>query len=205
MRRILPILILLLTLSAALYAIFAGDGNNGQGEDSATNGAKSQDAAALRAEYANGTMAAFVFDPAPRMAPANQFMGPDGHTYSLGSFKGKVLLVNFWATWCAPCRHEMPDLNNLQATLGGADFEVVTINVDRGDGNLADKFMKEVGADQLTVYRESLNRMAGAYQVIAMPTTFLIDRDGYILGKALGAAEWNSPEAHALIDWALKQ
>lgn len=202
MRRLIPILILLLILSAALYAIFGGYGNNAGNGDNATN-YQQQDVAALSAQYAVDDMQGFVFAPELKPALQNQFLGPDERSYALGSFKGKVLLVNFWATWCAPCRHEMPSLNAVQKARQKDGIEVVTISIDRGDGSKATRFMQDVGATDLTVYREPSNRMAGAFQVIAMPTTFLIDREGRVIGKFLGATEWNSPAAHALLDWAL--
>ncbi len=201
MRSIALILILFVALSAGLYAIFGGNGNNGAPLTSATNGA-SQDVAALTARFSTDEMAGFVFAESLAPPPNAGFQGPDGRTYGVGSFRGKVVLLNFWATWCAPCRHEMPSLNDLQLARGGDGFEIVTINVDRDGGTRADGFMQDVGATALTVYREPTNRMAGAYRVIAMPTSVLLDREGREIGRLLGATDWNSAAAHRLLAWA---
>ncbi len=201
MRKAAPLLILFLALSAGLYAIFDVDGNNGDREASATNGA-SQDVIGLSARYSVDDMIGFVFADRLDPAPNSTFQGPDGRTYGVESFQGKVVLLNFWATWCAPCRHEMPSLNALQLAQAGEGVEIVTINVDRDGGTRADGFMQEVGATALTVYREPTNRMAGAYRVIAMPTTVLLDRKGREVGRLLGATDWNSDAAHKLLEWA---
>lgn len=145
-----------------------------------------------------GEMATFrPIDPAPMRAVA--FNGPTGAPVELASWKGRVVLVNLWATWCLPCRKEMPSLDRLQKTLGGPDFEVVALSLDKGSAEKPAAFLKEVGADALALYHDPSTRTANALKVLGMPTTILIDRQGREVGRLLGPAEWDSPDALRLI------
>ncbi len=137
------------------------------------------------------------------------FKAPDGKDLTFASFSGKVTLVNLWATWCAPCRKEMPALDRLQATRGSADFEVVTVNVDTRNPERADTFLDEIGVARLARYKENsgtfLQDMKKAGRAPGLPATILLDRDGCELGFLMGPAEWDRPDALALIDAAVKK
>ncbi len=120
-------------------------------------------------------------------------------TLSLSKWKGRVVLLNLWATWCAPCRKEMPDLQALQKELGGPDFEVVALSVDKKGAEASAAFLKEVGADRLAVYTDTGLVSLGALQAIGLPATMLIDRNGKEAARLLGPAAWSSPEAIAMV------
>ena len=113
------------------------------------------------------------------------------------------MLLNIWASWCVPCREEMPQTRSSQAELGGKDFEVVAVNIDRGGGDKAKKFLEETGATHLALYTDPSGKLFAAVKAVGMPTTLLIDRDGKEIGRLVGPADWDSPEALALIKAAI--
>lgn len=113
---------------------------------------------------------------------------------------GQSLLINFWATWCLPCREEMPELDALQAARGNDDFKVITISVDRGGLKPSRRFLDQVGVENLALYYDEKGTLAKAMKTIGYPTTILINRDGRQMGLMTGSAHWNSQSAHALID-----
>ena len=147
----------------------------------------------------SGHMAAFVYKPEPSDLPAIKFVDAKGEARSLADWKGKTVLLNLWATWCAPCRKEMPDLDKLQAELGGATFEVVALGVDRGGVKAAEKFLEQVGTKRLALYVDGTAKMANELRVIGLPATLLIDAQGREVGRLLGPADWASDDAKALI------
>jgi thiol-disulfide isomerase/thioredoxin len=146
-----------------------------------------------------GAMAAFVYKPAPADLPALKFVDGEGREKTLRDFAGKTLVLNLWATWCLPCRKEMPDLDKLQATLGSDKFEVVALGVDRGGIAAARKFYEQTGVKGLAVYVDPSARMHSELRVIGLPATLLIDAQGREIGRLLGPADWASAEAQALI------
>ena len=151
-----------------------------------------------------GAMTTFVFKKQPLVAVKSpKFNGDDGAQMDLSAFKGKVVLLNLWATWCAPCRKEMPDLNALQKELGGVQFEVVALSIDRGTPEKPKEFLAEVGASALKFYHDPTSQAGFALMAIGMPTTLLIDRQGREIGRLVGPADWHSPEALDLIRAAL--
>ncbi|WP_081688559.1 TlpA family protein disulfide reductase [Inquilinus limosus] len=137
-------------------------------------------------------------DPASP-APAFGFTDASGAPLSLDSFKGRTVLLNVWATWCAPCRKEMPSLDRLQAEMGGADFQVVALSIDRGGLDAVRAFFSEVGLAHLGIYLDPTSASTRALNVVGIPTTVLIDGEGREVGRATGPAEWDSPEMKALI------
>ncbi|MBN9264163.1 MAG: TlpA family protein disulfide reductase [Hyphomicrobium sp.] len=151
-----------------------------------------------------GQMASFVFKSAPEDLPSAPFVDADGRERTLADWKGKVVLLNLWATWCAPCRKEMPGLDRLQAKLGSGKFEVVAVSVDRTGIDGARKFLEQVNARNLAVLADPNARMASTLKAIGLPATLLIDADGREIGRMVGPAEWDTPEAIALIRAALK-
>ena len=131
----------------------------------------------------------------------------DGETnpLTLADFRGKVVLVNLWATWCAPCVREMPTLDRLQAVLGSADFEVVAIAQDRKGFEVVTPFLHDRDIEQLSVYADSSSQATRAFGVLGLPASVLIDRAGNEIGRLIGPAEWDSPEAIALIRYFIGQ
>ena len=137
-------------------------------------------------------------DP-PRPAPELHFTTRDGKPVSLADFHGHFLLVNLWATWCAPCVREMPSLQRLQARLGDR-LEVLAISEDRGGASAVDGFLAQHGLDRLAVYLDPKAAAQQAFALQGLPTSFLIDPQGRILGKLEGAAEWDSPDMVARLE-----
>ncbi len=149
-----------------------------------------------------GEMAMFVFRK-PEPLPPISFTGPDGAPVTPETLKGKVTLVNLWATWCAPCRKEMPDLNALQKELGGDDFQVVAVSLDRGADKAPKAFLKEIGADALPFYHDATARLGTKLKIIGLPATLLLDRDANVVGRLVGPAKWAGEDAKRLIKAAI--
>jgi thiol-disulfide isomerase/thioredoxin len=135
----------------------------------------------------------------PVPVPAFGFTDAGGAPLGLDSFKGRAVLLNVWATWCAPCRKEMPSLDRLQAEMGGPDFQVVALSIDRGGLEAVRAFFGEVGLTRLGIYLDPPSASTRALGVVGIPTTLLIDGEGREIGRATGPAEWDSPEMKALI------
>jgi thiol-disulfide isomerase/thioredoxin len=154
---------------------------------------------------ATGALAAFLVKPNRKAAADIVFQDGEGRPLRLGDWKGKVVLVNLWATWCAPCRKEMPDLAKLQKELGSEQFEVVAISVDRDGAKAAAAFLKDTGADNLKLYVEPTSSIVNDLQALGLPATVLVDRKGNEIGRLLGPADWASPEAQALVRAALAE
>jgi thiol-disulfide isomerase/thioredoxin len=149
---------------------------------------------------ATGAMTTFVFKSTPEPMPDIQFINGSGTAMSLTSFKGKVVLLNVWATWCAPCREEMPALDKLQAELGSDKFEVVALAVDKAGVAGAKKFLADIKAEKLGVYADPTGKEGTKLKVIGMPTTILIDAEGREVGRLIGPAHWDSADAKKLIE-----
>jgi thiol-disulfide isomerase/thioredoxin len=138
--------------------------------------------------------ATFSMHNAPRPVPPLVFAGGDGRTVRLKDFRGKVTVLNLWATWCAPCRKEMPALDRLQARLGGKDFEVVALSVDFTGLQAVRNFYRDFGIKHLRLFIDPSSQVLDQVKVLGLPATLLIDRDGREIGRLIGAAEWDSPE-----------
>jgi thiol-disulfide isomerase/thioredoxin len=158
-----------------------------------------QPASGLR-QLAKGPMAAFVVKPAGDPIANIVFQDESGTETNLDKWKGRVVLLNLWATWCAPCRKEMPELDALQKKLGSTDFEVVALSLDRQGATTARKFLDETKATNLKLYVDSSARALDAVKAPGLPATILVDREGREVGRLVGPADWASPEAVALIE-----
>lgn len=141
----------------------------------------------------------FVVHDASRPLPDIGFRDADGRTLRLADFRGKVVLLNIWATWCGPCRREMPTLDRLQAALGGADFQIVALSIDRKGVDVVRKFYAEIGIRLLAIHIDSSGKAARQLGVVGLPTTLLIDRAGHEMGRLVGPAEWDAPDMVAFI------
>lgn len=150
-----------------------------------------------------GAMKRFVFND--KMVPATNasFQDANGRVVNFSDFNGKVILVNLWATWCAPCIKEMPDLNELQKSFENDDFEVILIsqNSDGIESSLA--FLKNNNISHLTTYIDTNRSVARTFKANALPTSILINAKGYEVGRLIGPAEWNSDSAQRLINYFL--
>lgn len=188
----------------ALAALAASSALYLQGGGAGKGGAQPAGAAATALKGLNtGEMAAFLINDAPPLVPAVTFKDADGKELHLEAWRGKVVLLNLWATWCVPCRKEMPALDKLKAELGGKDFDVVALSTDRGGIEKPRKFWGDTGIKTLALYLDSNDAQHGL-SVIGLPTTLLIDRTGHEIGRLIGPAEWASPEAKALLQAAIK-
>ena len=146
-----------------------------------------------------GTMKKLIFSDAQPVSDVT-FTDPDGGTFQLSDFKGKHVLVNFWATWCAPCRKEMPMLSELQTEYGGDAFEVVTIATGRNELAAIRRFFDEVGVDNLPLYLDPRSALGRDMGVLGLPITLILDPEGQEIARMRGDAEWNSPSAKAIIE-----
>lgn len=159
------------------------------------------------AAAAKGQVAAMLPADPPMSMAALSFTGPDGKAMSVADQKGRTLLVNLWATWCAPCRAEMPALDRLEAEMGGEGFEVMAINVDTGDDTKPRKFLQEIDVNALGYYRDSsmkvFNDLKSQGLALGLPVTLLIDGDGCLIAHMNGPAEWDSADAKTMVETAL--
>lgn len=154
-----------------------------------------------------GEVAAFQIARTPQKLDGLSFTAADGRPTTLASYSGKVTLLNLWATWCAPCRQEMPALDRLQAALGGESFTVVPVSIDTGDPERPAKFLESIGTKNLPLNVDASTRIFEDLKrrslALGLPVTVLLDRNGCHLGHMNGPAEWDSPEARRLIEAAI--
>ena len=151
-----------------------------------------------------GQMAAFVFKKQPEPLPEFTFQDATGRERTLADWRGKVVLLNLWATWCLPCRKEMPALDRLQSEMGSDRFEVVAVSVDRSGLQGARKFLDETKVGRLALYADPSARLASTLRAVGLPATLLIDAEGREIGRLLGPAEWDSEDAKRLIRAAIR-
>ncbi len=130
----------------------------------------------------------------PRVLPDLAFFNGDGAPVTFKAWRGKVILLNIWATWCAPCRKEMPTLDRLQRELGGDRFEVVALSIDRAGPGVVRKFFDEIGIKHLRLFIAESRVVMRGLKVAGLPTTILAGPEGRELGRFIGPAEWDTPE-----------
>jgi thiol-disulfide isomerase/thioredoxin len=159
------------------------------------------------APFAKGEVAAVNIAKGPLKVPDLAFQDASGKPLTLENWRGRTVLLNLWATWCVPCRKEMPSLDALQAELGGPDFEVVTVNIDTRDPEKPKTWLKEVGVSKLAYYADpaakTFQDLKAVGRAFGMPTTLLIGPQGCEIGTIAGPAEWASDDAIALIKAAI--
>lgn len=141
----------------------------------------------------------FVFTAGRPEVADLDITGPDGQAMKLSDLRGKVVLLNLWATWCPPCVKEMPSLDALQAELGGPGFEVVALSLDRGGKAQVEPFFMETDISHLAMYLDPKMTAMKAIKPPGLPTTLLIDAEGREIGRLAGEAHWDSAEAKAFI------
>ncbi len=188
-------IVAVLVVAAGAYGIYGLQGETRKDEVAATTAPEGAFSKAL----AKGPLAGFIIHTKRKDIASFTFSNDKGETLDLSKWKGRVVLLNLWATWCAPCRKEMPDLSRLQTELGGPDFEVVALSLDRKGLAASQAFLKETEVTNLAAYVEPDGKPLAALQALGLPATILIDRNGREAGRILGPLEWASPEAKALV------
>jgi thiol-disulfide isomerase/thioredoxin len=192
-----------------VYVSFAPSDNGRPADQEASGGPAGESTATGTADKGplaglnKGAMAALLIKPKPLDLPDFTFADAGGNPKSLTDFKGKVVLLNIWATWCVPCREEMPALDKLETKLGGKDFAVIAVNIDKDGAEKAGAFLKETGASNLALYTDPPGKLFSIVKAVGMPTTLLIDREGREIARLVGPADWVSPEAVAVIEAAI--
>ena len=151
----------------------------------------------------HGNVRQFTLIRPLRPAPLRTFHDAKGRELDLSNFRGKVVVLNFWATWCGPCVREMPALDRLQADLGGERFAVVTLSLDRGGAAIAEPFFARLGLKHLTLYLDARWASYHAFGARGLPTSYLIDAKGTVRGYLEGVAEWDGKKAKKLIRYYL--
>ena len=161
-------------------------------------GANAADITVLSA-MREGGMKKLILHETPREVSGATFTDAGGGAHSLAEFRGKYVLLNFWATWCNPCRVEMPTLDALEAEFGGENFEVVIVATGRNTLTGIRKFFAEEGITNLETYLDPQQQLARDMSVMALPVTVLIDPEGQEIGRLIGEADWHSDSARRII------
>jgi thiol-disulfide isomerase/thioredoxin len=160
------------------------------------------------APLVHGEVAALTMATAPLRLPDLAFEDAEGKPKKLSDWRGRTVLVNLWATWCVPCRKEMPALEGLQTKLGGANFEVVAVNIDTRDPEKPKNFLKETNLTRLGYFSDQKAKvfqdLKAAGRALGMPTSVLVDGAGCEIGTIAGPAQWDSDDAVKLITAAVK-
>jgi thiol-disulfide isomerase/thioredoxin len=160
------------------------------------------------APLAQGEVAALTMATAPLRLPDLAFEDADGKPKKLSDWHGRTVLVNLWATWCVPCRKEMPALETLQTRLGGPDFEVIAVNIDTRDPEKPRNFLKEANLTKLDFFSDTKAKvfqdLKTVGRALGMPTSVLVDGQGCEIGTIAGPADWGSEDAVKLISAAMK-
>ncbi len=188
---------------AAVYVTRSGESNGSADAACADAPARAEKLDPL----AKGEVAAFRPATTPVSLTGLEFTGSNGEPLTVGSFAGKTVLLNLWATWCVPCRKEMPALDRLDGAMSGDRFALIALNTEIGDPARAKRFLSEIGVAHLDWYADPklsvFNELKRRRFLLGLPTTLLIGPDGCQLGIVAGPAEWDSPDAHRLIEAAL--
>ena len=170
--------------------------------------ASAVDLAKKIAPLAHGEVAALTMATAPLRLPDLTFEDTNGKPKKLSDWRGKTVLLNLWATWCVPCRKEMPALDELQSKLGGKDFEVVAVNIDTRDPDKPKNFLKDANLTKLGYFTDQKAKvfqdLKAIGRALGMPTSVLIDAQGCEIGTIAGPAEWASDDAVKLIKAAVQ-
>lgn len=205
-RNLILAVVALIAAGAALYGMNARQGNVAQENSCGTN---ETFISTTLVPLATGEVAAFQPAADPQDLSGLAFDNEDGSATGLKDFAGKVALVNLWATWCAPCRREMPALDRLQAELGGERFQVVPVNIDTGGIEKPKAFLESIDVKTLPLYRDPTTDIFQEIRKrglgIGLPVTILVDEKGCQLGHMAGPAEWDSEDAKALIQAAVER
>lgn len=194
-------------ITAGAVAVYVRSMGSGNGMDGLTTASAEQcEGAAELAKsvsaFSKGEVAAMAAAQPPRPLQL-AFKGPEGEDMTTADLAGKTVLLNLWATWCVPCREEMPALNALQSSMGGNDFEVVAVNIDTGSDQKPKNFYQDYKIDKLAFYSDSSMGVFNAVKkeglAFGLPATLILDKKGCLIGAMNGPAAWDSEDAKALI------
>jgi thiol-disulfide isomerase/thioredoxin len=190
-----------LSALAAFAAVYVTIGRPDNERPAAESGekVKSGKARSRTNPLSTGAMTTFVFKKAPQPLADISFLDAEGEPVSLKDWHGKVVLLNLWATWCAPCREEMPSLDRLQRDVGSDDFEVVALAVDKAGVKGAGRFFQDIKIENLKLFADPTARVGSSLRVVGMPTTILIDTQGREIGRLVGPADWDGEDAMRLL------
>jgi thiol-disulfide isomerase/thioredoxin len=155
--------------------------------------------AEVAAEDGKTKFGEFIAQTPPQPAPEVAFTDTDGNPANLARFKGKPIVVNFWATWCAPCLKEMPSLERLQARLDGR-LSILAISEDRAGAKVVSPFLANLGLEKVKVYLDPKSAVGRAFAVRGLPTSVVIDAEGRVVGRVEGGAEWDSAAMLAALE-----
>ena len=183
-------------IGALLYGLVAAGAN--VGADAVAGPLSAEDRAALEA-LRGGDMAKLVIHAEPRAPIEVPFQDATGGEVSLRDFAGEVVLVNLWATWCAPCRAEMPSIDRLAGAMADEDLAVLALSTDRFGAERIRSFLDEIGVRHLAVYQDKRSEVARAAGAMGLPVTLILDREGREVARLTGDAEWDSPEAKVFL------
>jgi len=147
-----------------------------------------------------GNMRKLKIDTAPQEAVTLGFTNPAGEDLHLADTNGKIRVVNFWATWCFPCRNEMPTLDALQKQLGGKDFQVLTIATGLNDLGGIQRFLEQAGVKSLPILLDPDSSLGNAFGAIGLPLTVILNREGQEIARLTGGAEWDSDSAVSILN-----
>jgi len=153
----------------------------------------------------SGSVQNFVVFENPVPAPQIPLSARAGGEQTLGDYRGKIVVVNFWATWCGPCVREMPTLARLQEKFAGDDFAMVLVSQDRGGWKVIDRFMTKLKLEFPNSLLDDRLKLSRAMQVNSLPVVAILDRQGNEVGRVSGGAEWDAPEAFALVEYYLNR
>ncbi|GGB25620.1 MULTISPECIES: TlpA family protein disulfide reductase [Rhodobacterales] len=142
----------------------------------------------------------FTVHDSPQEVPNFRFVTEDGTRHYLEEFRGRTILLNVWATWCPPCVEEMSTLDALEGALGGPEFEVVAVSIDRAGIPVVRRFFDEIAVENLDIYVDSTGLTATALRAFGLPATILISADGKEVGRLMGPAEWDTAEMISFIE-----
>ena len=173
------------------------------GAVSLANGAVAEGLPAALEDLREGDMRKLVVHSAPLRGSEVPFTGEDGEEMTLAAFEGQVVLLNFWATWCAPCRVEMPMLDALQREFGGEDFQVATVATGRNPAPALTAFFEEAGIEALPLHTDPRQALARDFGVLGLPVTVLLDAEGQEIARLQGEADWSSDSARAIVAAAI--
>lgn len=183
-KIVAPIAILAVFIAVVLVIPDGDDNSNGSGA-----------LAALQ----TGDMAKLAVHDTPFTPMSSTFADAEGAPMTVADLSGKIVVMNFWATWCAPCRAEMPSIDRLAGELGSDDIAIMAVSTDRGDIGRIEKFFEEIEIQNLAIYRDQKSELAREAGAFGLPMTIILDRDGREIARLLGEAEWDSIEAKAII------
>ena len=183
----------------ALIAIVAGVLFLGTDEEGPVAEAIPTEEIAALENLREGLMRKLNFHSVPEPRSEVSFTDPDGGVHTLADYEGKIVVLNFWATWCAPCRKEMPSLDNLQTQLGGDDFAVVTIATSRNPMPAITRFFEEEGVTNLPILLDPQGTMAADFGAFGLPVTVILNREGQEIARLTGDAEWDTESAISIL------